>query len=196
MRELAKDAIRERNGQTCPSSTDGTKKHIHCERPKLWSLVYVFEGLDSRKGQLVVWSPGSHKAHGDPHAAPSVAQQWDFSVAPLMLISHFPLTTFCQHVPLVVSETHTHTHEASTHTEEDVWPDRKCLRTLTHTQRSWAVQRASCWAQTHERAGTVLTLAVHTRVGQTLIDVWTHTQVSFSFSFSNSYIILFQLFQF
>lgn len=41
--------------------------------------------------------------HGLPQAAPRDEQHWDFKVAPLMLISHRPPMTVCQHVPLMVS---------------------------------------------------------------------------------------------
>lgn len=47
--------------------------------------------------------PRSHGVHGLPQAAPSEEQHWDFRVAPLIFISHLPLTMFCQQVPLTVS---------------------------------------------------------------------------------------------
>lgn len=50
-----------------------------------------------------VTSPLSHLAHGLFQASPSVAQQWDFSVAPLMLTSQRLLTILSQQVLLVVS---------------------------------------------------------------------------------------------
>lgn len=51
----------------------------------------------------MIVSPFSHLAHGLFQASPSVAQHWDFSVAPLMLTSQRLLTIFSQQVLLVVS---------------------------------------------------------------------------------------------
>lgn len=62
-----------------------------------------WDSLKCAKWSILIISPFSHLAQGLFQASPSVAQQWDFSVAPLMLTSQRLLTILSQQVLLVVS---------------------------------------------------------------------------------------------